>query len=43
VDGLRSSLIGYSHFNLAFDAMVLVVVASVLMVVGSRLFARIQV
>src|SRR2546427_569634 len=36
VDGLRSSLIGYSHFDLAFDAMVLVVVASVLMIVNSR-------
>lgn len=43
VDGLRSSLIGVSHFSLAFDAMVLVVVASVLMIVGSRLFAKIQV
>jgi len=43
VDGLRSSLIGYSHFDPAFDAMVLVVVASVLMMVGSRLFAKIQV
>jgi len=43
VDGLRSSLIGASHFDTAFDAMVLVVVASVLMMVSSRLFAKIQV
>jgi ABC-2 type transport system permease protein len=43
VDGLRSSLIGSSQFDPAFDAMVLVVVGSVLMMVGSRLFAKIQV
>jgi ABC-2 type transport system permease protein len=43
VDGLRSSLLGVSHFSPALDAAVLVVVAAILLVIGSRLFARIQV
>jgi ABC-2 type transport system permease protein len=43
VDGLRSALLGASHFTPALDAAVLVAVAAVLLVIGSRLFARIQV
>lgn len=43
VDGLRSALIGVSHFGTAVDAIVLIVVACVLLVIGSRLFSRIQV
>jgi len=43
VDGLRSTLIGVSTFGLATDAAVLLVGITVLLMVGSRLFARIQV
>ena len=43
VDGLRTALTGVSHFGPAVDALVLVVVAAVLLVIGSRLFSRIQV
>jgi ABC-2 type transport system permease protein len=43
VDGLRSALLGTSHFTPALDAAVLVVVAAILLLIGSRLFARIQV
>ena len=43
VDGLRTTLIGLSHFSLGLDAIVLVCVAAVFLYIGSRLFARIQV
>jgi ABC-2 type transport system permease protein len=43
VDGLRTTLIGVSHFGLAMDATVLLVALALLLVVGSRLFDRIQV
>ena len=43
VDGLRAALIGVSHFGPAIDAVVLVVVACILLAIGSRLFSRIQV
>jgi ABC-2 type transport system permease protein len=43
VDGLRTTLIGVSHFGLAMDATVLLVALAVLLAVGSRLFDRIQV
>ena len=43
VDGLRTTLIGVSTFGLATDAAVLFVGIAVLLTVGSRLFARIQV
>jgi ABC-2 type transport system permease protein len=43
VDGLRVALRGVSHFGPALDAIVLIVVAAVLLVIGSRLFSRIQV
>jgi ABC-2 type transport system permease protein len=43
VDGLRSLLVGGSHFGLLTDAVVLLAAASVLLFVGSRMFAKIQV
>lgn len=43
VDGLRATLIGRSHFGMTTDGLVLVVVASVVLVVGSYLFSKIQV
>lgn len=43
VDGMRSALIGISQFGAPLDATVLLVVATILLIVGSRLFSRIQV
>jgi ABC-2 type transport system permease protein len=43
VDGLRTVLIGISQFGLAIDLAVMLGVTMILLVVGSRLFARIQV
>jgi ABC-2 type transport system permease protein len=43
VDGLRAALIGVSHFGPDIDALVLILVAGVLLVIGSRQFSRIQV
>lgn len=43
VDSLRGVLIGVSHFGPMLDAAVLVGVTAVLVFIGSRLFARIQV
>jgi ABC-2 type transport system permease protein len=43
VDGLRTTLIGMSHFGLVLDAAVLLFAAVVVLVTGSRLFAKIQV
>jgi ABC-2 type transport system permease protein len=43
VDGLRAALIGASHFGPVIDVLVLVVVACILLAIGSRLFSRIQV
>jgi ABC-2 type transport system permease protein len=42
VDGLRSSLIGVSHFGAPLDLGVLAILSLVLLVVGGRLFQRIQ-
>jgi ABC-2 type transport system permease protein len=42
VDALRTTLSGVSHFGLAMDSLVLVLVASALLVVGSHLFSKIQ-
>lgn len=42
VDGLRSTLIGVSHFGLAADGSVLIVATLTLLWIGSRLFSRIQ-
>jgi ABC-2 type transport system permease protein len=43
VDGLRTTLIGVSHFGLAMDAGVLLISLTLLLIIGSRLFDRIQV
>jgi ABC-2 type transport system permease protein len=42
VDGVRSTLAGMSHFGVATDLTVLVVLTSALLVLGSVLFSRIQ-
>jgi ABC-2 type transport system permease protein len=42
VDGLRSSLIGISHFGATLDLGVLAVLCVALLVLGGRLFQRIQ-
>lgn len=43
VDALRGTLINASHFGLALDTGVLAVVTLIILIIGSRLFARIQV
>jgi ABC-2 type transport system permease protein len=43
VDALRTVLLARSHFGLALDSIVLIAVAVVLLVIGSRLFAKVQV
>jgi ABC-2 type transport system permease protein len=43
VDGLRSTLIGISHFGIGLDGLMLVLIATVLLVIGSHLFSKIQV
>src|SRR5439155_14674828 len=43
VDGLRTTLIGMSHFGLAADLSVLVRVTTILLFFGSYLFSKIQV
>lgn len=43
VDGLRSALINVSHFGLTMDFMVLLVVMSALLAIGSYLFSKIQI
>jgi ABC-2 type transport system permease protein len=43
VDGLRTLLVGVSHFGLWMDAVVLLAVATVLLFIGSHLFSKIQV
>ena len=43
VDGLRSSMTGVSHFGLPTDFAVLFTLTVALLLVGSRLFSRIQV
>src|SRR6266545_279087 len=43
VDGLRSSMTGLSHFGLPTDFAVLSVLTVALLLVGSRLFSKIQI
>jgi ABC-2 type transport system permease protein len=43
VDGMRTALIAQSHFGVPLDLFVLLVVATILLIIGSRLFSRIQV
>ncbi len=42
VDGLRSTLLGLSHFGVGIDGLVLVVVAAVFLSVGSYFFSKIE-
>jgi len=43
VDGIRSSLINGSHFGLVMDFLVLTILTNVILVIGSFLFAKIEV
>lgn len=43
VDGLRTTLIGMSHFGLAADLSILLLVTMTLLFIGSYLFSKIQV
>ena len=43
VDGLRAAFIGLSHFSIATDLSVLLVVATGFMVLGAWSFSRIQI
>lgn len=42
VDGLRASLSGAGHFGLAVDLAVLTILSTIILVIGTRLFSRIQ-
>jgi ABC-2 type transport system permease protein len=42
VDGLRTTLLGISHFGMIMDGSVLAIVAAVFLSVGSYLFSKIQ-
>jgi ABC-2 type transport system permease protein len=42
VDGLRGSLTGTSHFGLGADLLVLATGTAILMIIGGRLFAKIE-
>jgi ABC-2 type transport system permease protein len=42
VDGIRGVLVGQMHFSLTIDLIVLVVVSSVVLVIGSWLFSKIE-
>jgi ABC-2 type transport system permease protein len=43
VDGLRGTLTGFSHFGLGIDFFVLGVLTSVILIVGSYLFSKIEI
>lgn len=43
VDALRGLLIGASHFGLALDTVVLLAVTGIFLVVGSKLFSKIEI
>ena len=43
VDALRTTLIGVTHYGLALDTLVLVLVAGLFLVIGSYLFSKVQV
>jgi ABC-2 type transport system permease protein len=42
VDGLRASLSGAGHFGLTVDLAVLAILSTIILVVGTKLFSRIQ-
>ena len=43
VDALRGSLVLTSHFGLAYDAVLLVVITAACLWIGSELFKRIEI
>lgn len=43
VDGLRGSLISTSHFGIFFDLTIMIFLASLLLIIGSYLFSKIQI
>jgi ABC-2 type transport system permease protein len=43
VDGMRTALLGLSHFGAVTDGLVMVVAAAVFLLIGSRLFSKVQV
>ncbi len=43
VDALRTVLIGASHYGLELDVVILTVVAIVFLIIGSKMFSRIQI
>lgn len=43
VDGLRTTLTGFSHFGLSTDLAVLVILTAILFALGSYLFTKIQI
>ncbi len=43
VDGLRGALVGAAYFGLTTDFVVLAAITAILMVIGSRLFSKIQI
>ncbi len=43
VDGIRGTLTGVSYYGLSYDLLILTVMASVLLVIGSYLFSKIQI
>jgi ABC-2 type transport system permease protein len=42
VDGLRASLSGVGHFGLTVDLAVLAILSTIILVIGARLFSRIE-
>jgi len=43
VDGIRGTLTGLSHFGLATDMIVLLVLVAIVLSVGASLFSRIEI
>lgn len=43
IDGLRGSVIGLSYYGVGFDFLVLSILTAVLLIIGARLFSKIQI
>jgi ABC-2 type transport system permease protein len=43
VDGLRGVLVGNAHFGLPTDFFFLTIIATILLIIGSYLFSKIQI
>lgn len=43
IDGLRGSIIGVSYYGLGFDFVILSVLTGILLIIGARLFSKIQI